>query len=155
MARTTGRRYGPAAALAVVVMLLGACGDAQGPAGTGEPAPTTPATQEPTSPAALEPTDPGDRAPDGYPPEVGAAVEDLAQHLTLPAEELTVVSFEDVTWSDGSLGCPEPGMSYTQALVPGTRLVLEADGVEYHYHGGDGGELVRCDRTPLQPVDDA
>ena len=44
-------------------------------------------------------------------------------------EDVTVVSYEDVTWPDGALGCPEPGMSYTQALVPGARLVLEADGV--------------------------
>ena len=36
------------------------------------------------------------------------------------------VSAAAVTWSDGSAGCPEPGMMYTQALVPGYRIVLQA-----------------------------
>jgi hypothetical protein len=29
-------------------------------------------------------------------------------------------------WNDGSLGCPEPGMMYTQALVNGYWLIIEA-----------------------------
>ena len=38
--------------------------------------------------------------------------------------DLKVLSAEAVTWSDGSLGCPEPGMMYTQALVPGYRVQI-------------------------------
>jgi hypothetical protein len=50
--------------------------------------------------------------------------------------QVTVVSSSEVTWPDGSLGCPEPGMNYTQALVQGSRIVLEAGGKQYHYHSG-------------------
>lgn len=59
---------------------------------------------------------------------------DLAKRLGIGTSEVTVVSSTDVTWSDGSLGCPEPGMNYTQALVEGTRIILEAAGKQYHYH---------------------
>ena len=40
--------------------------------------------------------------------------------------DIKVLSAEAVTWPDGSLGCPQPGMMYTQALVPGFRIVLQA-----------------------------
>ena len=83
------------------------------------------------------------------PAEVEAAVADLAAHLGVEADAVVVVSHEDVTWPDGSLGCPRPGMSYTQALVPGTRLVLEVDGREYAYHSGRDTPLVRCDPPTL------
>ena len=34
-------------------------------------------------------------------------------------EQLVIVRAQSVVWNDGSLGCPEPGMMYTQALVNG------------------------------------
>jgi hypothetical protein len=58
---------------------------------------------------------------------------------------VTVVSSDDVTWRDGSLGCPEPGMGYTQALEPGTRTILEVGGKQYHYHSS--AELAAVDQT--------
>ena len=64
-----------------------------------------------------------------------------------------VVSAEAVTWSDGSLGCPEPGMMYTQALVPGYRVVLEIDGEELHFHTSESGDFTFCE-DPQPPVDD-
>lgn len=133
------------AALAVA-LLLASCGDDAAEESTAtpsaEPTVTTPAEPtisepEPTGTPAPEPTD--------QPPEVEAAIEDLVEHLGVEPADITVVSYEEVTWPDGSIGCPEPGMSYTQALVPGSRLVLEADGVEYAYHAGREPDLVRCD----------
>ncbi|GAA2824249.1 hypothetical protein [Kribbella solani] len=73
-------------------------------------------------------------------PPSGGLVEqaraDLTKRLGVDAGKVTVVSSEEVTWPDGSLGCPEPGMRYTQALVPGNRTVLEVDGKQYSYHSG-------------------
>jgi hypothetical protein len=51
---------------------------------------------------------------------------------------------EDVTWSDGSLGCPRPGLMYTQALVPGWRLVVRHDGRERIYHASRRGQWLQC-----------
>lgn len=54
--------------------------------------------------------------------------EDAARRSGVAAADLRVISVEDVTWSDGSLGCPQPGRLYTQALVPGHRVHIAAPG---------------------------
>ncbi|WP_129676280.1 hypothetical protein [Candidatus Chloroploca sp. Khr17] len=48
-------------------------------------------------------------------------------------EAIVVIRDEAVVWSDGSLGCPEPGMMYTQALVEGYHVVFDVAGVFYDY----------------------
>lgn len=138
------------------VFVLAACAEQTTPGGDPTPpsSPTTDPAPSPPTPLPTLPTDAPTAPPSGkLPPEVDAAVADLAQHLGVPTDDVTVVSFEEVTWPDGALGCPQPGMSYTQALVPGTRLVLEVDDVEYAYHGGRDTHLVRCD-SPRPPVPD-
>jgi hypothetical protein len=80
-----------------------------------------------------------------------AAINDLAKRLNVEAAEISVVSAEEVTWPDGSIGCPEPGMVYTQALVPGSLIVLEAGGKRYEYHGAAGKPLFYCE-NPKPPV---
>jgi hypothetical protein len=67
-------------------------------------------------------------------PIVAAAIKDLSRRLGVEARAIEVVSYEEVTWGDGSLGCPQPGMMYTQSLVEGTHTVLRVDGVDYSYH---------------------
>ena len=58
-----------------------------------------------------------------------------------------VKSARKVTWSDGSMGCPQPGMFYTQALVPGYLLVVSDDGDEVHYHTDTKRAFIRCDQA--------
>lgn len=67
-------------------------------------------------------------------------------------DDVLVVDAAFVTWSDSSLGCPEPGMMYTQALVEGFRILLDVDGEEVAFHGDDRGRMIRCD-DPQPPVD--
>lgn len=69
---------------------------------------------------------------------------DLAGQLDLDISAIKVVSSTAVTWRDGSLGCPQPDMMYTQALVPGYRIVLQVDGREYAYHTNDSGYFILC-----------
>lgn len=76
---------------------------------------------------------------------VGQAVDDLATTLGVDAGEVEVVSVEEVTWRDGSRGCAEPGMSYTQALVDGSRITLRAGERPYEYHSGGSQPPARCD----------
>jgi hypothetical protein len=72
------------------------------------------------------------------------AVEDLAVRLGVSADAITVVKSEPVTWSDGSLGCPQPGMSYTQAIVDGFQVVLSHEDRLFDYHAGAEGEPFLC-----------
>jgi hypothetical protein len=48
-------------------------------------------------------------------------------------DQLMIVRAESAVWNDGSLGCPEPGMMYTQALVNGYWIVIEAAGRQYDF----------------------
>jgi hypothetical protein len=84
-------------------------------------------------------------------PVAQPAVADLSNRLGIGASSIAVISIDEVTWSDGSLGCPEPGMMYTQALEDGVLVVLEADGVRYEYHSGIGHDLFYCE-SPVPPV---
>ena len=68
------------------------------------------------------------------PPGVAFATEDLARYLNVSVDVIDRVSFEEVTWPDGALGCPQPGMSYTQAVVAGSLIVFEVDSVSFQYH---------------------
>lgn len=128
----------------------------------------TPSAGTPLEPSEPEaPTD-GETPPDGeglsdgggsptdVPPAHGDAVDgavtDLAGNQGVDPSEVEVVSLEEVTWSDGSLGCPEPGMAYTQALVEGMRLVLAVGDEEFHYHGADDGYLSYC-ADPMEPAE--
>jgi hypothetical protein len=58
--------------------------------------------------------------------------------------EIAVERAEFVTWRNGAIGCPEPGMAYTEALVPGYRIILNAGGEIHHYHGAGGLAPFRC-----------
>ena len=59
-------------------------------------------------------------------------------------KQLVIVRAESVVWNDGSLGCPEPGMMYTQALVNGYWIVIEAAGQKYDFRVGRGGNFRLC-----------
>lgn len=75
---------------------------------------------------------------------VRAAREDAARRMGMAAELMVLVSAESVTWSDGSLGCPQPDVLYTQALVPGYRIRLRGPDGEMDYHASARGALVLC-----------
>jgi hypothetical protein len=72
------------------------------------------------------------------------AVDDLLVRLGAGAT-IEVVLYEDVVWRDGSLGCPQPGMAYTQALEDGYRIELTDGDIVYHYHGVTTGAPFLCE----------
>lgn len=75
---------------------------------------------------------------------VQQAQQDLAKRLSIAIESIEVLSFEDMVWPDGGLGCPQPGMAYTQVMVEGYRIVLQYQGQVYAYHGGGSGPPFLC-----------
>lgn len=85
---------------------------------------------------------------DSYPPELGViigfAITDLATTLGIDGDAVAVVLVEEVAWSDASLGCPQPGMSYAQVITDGMRILLEADGSLYDYRAGGVGDPFVC-----------
>lgn len=73
-----------------------------------------------------------------------AAVADAAKQTGVDPSAITVTSAEPVTWPNGALGCPEPGVMYTQALVPGYRIKLDAGGQQLDYHASASGIVKLC-----------
>src|SRR5215472_12384551 len=72
---------------------------------------------------------------------LNSILKEAAKLANVPPQELVIVRAEAVVWSDGSLGCPEPGMEYTQALINGYWVVIKAAGQEYDFRVGGGGSL--------------
>jgi hypothetical protein len=82
-------------------------------------------------------------------------LKEAAALAKLDREQLVIVRAESVVWNDGSLGCPEPGMMYTQALVNGYWVVIDAAGQNYDFRVGSGGSFRLCPpgqgHPPSQP----
>ena len=62
----------------------------------------------------------------------------------MSADSIEVLRAEEVTWPDGSLGCPQPGQSYPPAMVDGYRVILQHGGRIYLYHAGGAGPIFLC-----------
>lgn len=75
---------------------------------------------------------------------VTEAVSNLALRLDIDEAEVGIAEAQFVTWPNSALGCPEPDMMYTQALVPGYRIRLRADGNTWHYHGARDKPSFHC-----------
>ena len=77
-----------------------------------------------------------------------------AQRLTgLGRHQLKLLDAAAVNWPDGSGGCPEPGRLYTQALVPGFRIRIQAQGRLLNYHATRGSTApVLCPADRVQPA---
>lgn len=87
-------------------------------------------------------------APTGEVPEAVMAevVADAAARSGVPADQIVILRAESLIFPDGSLGCPQPDVVYTQAPVPGYRVVLDAGGREHDYRVPEGGRFVLCER---------
>ena len=83
--------------------------------------------------------------PAGPETAIALAKEDLAERLGVAVGKITVLGAEAVEWPDTSLGCPQPGKMYAQAITPGYRIILKVGGEQYEYHSDrEGRQLVLC-----------
>ena len=83
--------------------------------------------------------------------QIEFAKADLAQRLNVDPGQVLLSGAQSVTWRSGALGCPEPGMNYTQALVPGTVIYLKVDTMIHAYHARVAGEPFYCPRDRVEP----
>jgi hypothetical protein len=75
-------------------------------------------------------------------------VADIAGHTGVPADHVAIASAELVTFPDGGLGCPVPGMAHPQVQVDGYRIVAIAAGTTYDCRGSAPGAFRLC--TPQE-----
>ena len=69
---------------------------------------------------------------------------DLIERTGPNPDPVIIVRDEEATWNDGSMGCPQPGQVYTQAIVTGYWVVLMVGDVEYDYRAAQSGHFVYC-----------
>jgi hypothetical protein len=128
---------------------LGACGPASRNQQTDQQ--SFRATTVPTIAPTASPVTPVDTSVVSIDPAVAAiataAVADLARRLAIDEAGIEVLRAEPVTWPDGSLGCPQPGMMYTQALVKGAQVILAVESRTrvFDYHAGSDAHPFLCE----------
>jgi hypothetical protein len=75
----------------------------------------------------------------------------LAGRPDVDAGALELATAVPREWRDASLGCPERGVVYPQAIVPGYLVTFRAGGVEHRVHAGAGRAVVCVGGRPATP----
>ena len=106
--------------------------------------PTIP-TVTPIAPERVLPTETRPLVTGEVPAELLDALKtDLIERTGTTLDEIKVLQAQVMIWSDGSLGCPQPGVLYTQALVNGYWVILEVGDQLYDYRLADTGYFFLC-----------
>ena len=79
----------------------------------------------------------------------------VAERLGIAAADVGVISVLARDFSDSSLDCPEPGMSYLQVITPGHQVIVEADGRRFDVRvAGEHGRICHRRKPGGPPTDD-
>lgn len=82
---------------------------------------------------------------DDYPKAVKKAISTAAEDMQVDESKISVINYEEMDWPDGCLGISEPDVMCTMAIVPGYRVIVSIDGVEYTYRTNDDGSVVKAE----------
>jgi hypothetical protein len=142
-----------AVAATLLVVLLAACSSDGQSGSSREPAATS--TDQPSRSRLPSVSAPPSEAVVGEVPAtiLDAILADAAERAGVDADAIEVTTAEQVNWPDGSLGCPDPGQVYTQAIVEGYWVVLRAGDERLDYRVGNGGTFRFCERGGV-PIGD-
>lgn len=144
---------GPARIISIILLgalAAGACsatgtGSSAAPLAGGSAGPSTERPLEslpdqiPASPSAAPVTG---EVPDAV---IETARSMLVATVGADAANATVVVAQAVTWPDGSLGCPEPGVKYEQVEVPGYQIVFDVGGIRHDFRSTAAGNVRACE----------
>ncbi|HEX6303682.1 MAG TPA: hypothetical protein VFZ76_05785 [Anaerolineales bacterium] len=85
-----------------------------------------------------------------FPAAVLATIDHLADTQNVSRENIAVIEYEEQNWPTSCLGLGEPGEMCLQAITPGWRIELRANGQTYIYHTNKSGNSIRRAVTPIQ-----
>lgn len=143
--------------ITVILLALSACGGGFDSAELTPPDSTTDPIGENGSSTTLPGfANPPQRVPPTDSPVTGEVPEELLEAILTdaadrsghPEDELVVIRSQFVEWSDGSLGCPQPGEVYIQVIIAGYWVVVEAPEQTYDYRVDDQGHFKLCESQP-------
>ena len=88
---------------------------------------------------------PGSNAAPDPQPATDAALGDAATHLGVGRDQLHVDQVDAHQWPDSSLGCPKPGIMYSQIVTPGFLILISSSsGKQLEYHTDGQSRVVLC-----------
>lgn len=67
----------------------------------------------------------------------------LADQLGVSAEEITIISVEEVEWTDSCFGLGGAAEMCAAEITPGWRVILDVNGQEYEVRSNKTGTLIR------------
>lgn len=108
-----------------------------------------PATQHPTTETTRR--DDAVSVPTAMQSFIDTLIDDLVSQKGVERDTVRVIEMQEIVWNNGSLGCPQPGMAYTQALVDGFYVLLRANGNDYAYHTSGTRHFVLCEDSKGAP----
>ena len=83
------------------------------------------------------------------PPEaqevVDIVIDEAAFQLGILPEQVMIVDFEAVDWSNAALGCPVEGEVYAEVIVPGYRIIVTDGTTDLEFHTDLEGNFVQCE----------
>src|SRR5262245_13332630 len=122
-----------------LALLVAACS-----AGAGATAPPASATRPPL--ITIPPSPSSSPESSIVPPELlDPVLADAAQRTGADPSAVQVVEAAATSWNNGALGCPERGVLYTQAIVDGYQVIVEANGQKLDYRVPDQGGFKVCE----------
>lgn len=74
---------------------------------------------------------------------VAVAQSRIAEQYIVSTTDVVLADVTPIIWEDGSLGCPERGVTYPTADVEGYRIVVELDNRAFIFHADDR-TLIPC-----------
>jgi hypothetical protein len=90
-------------------------------------------------------------SPDQLPGAVLEAQNWLAEQLDVAVEQVEVVSFDQMEWTDSCLGLGGPAESCLQAITPGYQVTFRAGGQEYEVRTDETGAAIRSPQVAGMP----
>ncbi len=85
------------------------------------------------------------------PDPINSALADLSNRLgrTVTLTQVTEWNFQQSVYPSPALGCPQPGISYTDVLTGGFQFIITYDGTVYDYRVSDDKSIVvLCGTAP-------
>lgn len=78
----------------------------------------------------------------------GKFIAELSRDISVNPSEISVSSYQETSFGDTSLDCPEPGMIYAQVITPGWIIVFEVNQKKYEFHSDAVGEnFINCTKV--------
>ncbi len=81
--------------------------------------------------------------PENANPLVNAIKTSLSKELSISAEQITVSKTEFILWPDSCMSIPTGKRICKSIVTPGYKIVLNANGMEYEFHGDQKGNFER------------